>query len=68
MDEKSATFGLPGTIETRLALDADHESLCKFPDCYGHDYEQVGENIKELAEKMRSTGAQSRKSCEYYQL
>lgn len=52
VDRKSATLGLPGPREIQVALDTDHENLCKFEDCKGYDYEQVGDNIRDLAEKV----------------
>lgn len=52
VDQKSATLGLPGSREIQVALDTNHENLCRFADCGGHDFEQVGENIQELAQKV----------------
>lgn len=37
-------------VERQLGLDTNHEDLCKFRDCDGHDYEQVKDNIQEMAE------------------
>jgi hypothetical protein len=30
VDKESATLNLPGSLEKRVAMDADHSSICKF--------------------------------------
>jgi len=50
VDKKSATLGLSDTRETQIALDADHNTVCKFASPDGDDYEQVSGNVVFLAE------------------
>jgi hypothetical protein len=50
VDVKSATLGLPGTREKQIPIDGDHEHICKFEKADGDDYEQVAENLVELAD------------------
>jgi len=57
VDKKSATFGLPGGRENQIALDADHANVCKFPRIDGNDYEQVADNLVDLAESAVKTFA-----------
>ncbi|KAK7409054.1 hypothetical protein QQX98_008758 [Neonectria punicea] len=65
-DQESATLGLPLDREKQIALDRDHSHICKFESIESDDYEQVIENIEELAktalqaveEKARMTALQ----------
>ena len=51
VDQKSTTLGLAGKRETQIAIDADHANVCKFPRIDGDDYEQVADNVVDLAER-----------------
>ncbi|KAI9774757.1 MAG: hypothetical protein M1839_001624 [Geoglossum umbratile] len=51
VDKRSATFGLPLSRETQIALDANHSDICKFEAIDSDDYEQVEDNIVELARR-----------------
>lgn len=57
VEQKSATLGLPGERETQIAIDADHANVCKFPSIDGDDYEQVADNLVDLAERAVKTFA-----------
>lgn len=57
VDKKSATLGLPGGREKQIALDADHANVCKFPRVDDDDYEQVADNLVDLAERAVKTFA-----------
>jgi hypothetical protein len=48
VDKSSATLGLPGTREKKIAVDADHSHICKFDRGDDDSYEQVEDNIVEL--------------------
>ena len=48
--KQSATLGLSGKRETRVAMAANHSSICKFEDPKGSDYKQVIGNLQELVE------------------
>ncbi|OAQ61390.1 ankyrin repeat domain-containing protein [Pochonia chlamydosporia 170] len=51
VDKKSATLGLPGTRETSIGLDSDHDEMCKFASADDDMYEQVAGNIIQLVER-----------------
>lgn len=51
VDKKSATLGLPGTRETSIGLDSDHDGICKFSSATDDMYEQVSGNIIDLVER-----------------
>ncbi|KAF4452601.1 P-loop containing nucleoside triphosphate hydrolase [Fusarium austroafricanum] len=49
VDEKSATLGLPSDREKQIGLSGNHSDICKFESIDSDDYEQVRDNIEELA-------------------
>ncbi|KAF7595434.1 hypothetical protein BBP40_006056 [Aspergillus hancockii] len=49
VEMKSATLGLPDTRETVVALDADHESICRFASEDDDGYQRVSSLISGLA-------------------
>lgn len=51
VDKRSATLGLPLNRETQIALDANHSDICKFEAIDSDDYEQVEDNIVQLAQR-----------------
>ena len=60
MDRKSAQLGLAGHREELLALDADHNNICKFATERG-DYEQVESEIIRLATEAVTAAAERRR-------
>ncbi|KAI0121807.1 hypothetical protein F4814DRAFT_406604 [Daldinia grandis] len=44
----SAILGLPGTRETRIAMDTDHRNICKFECESDPRYQQVADNIVKM--------------------
>ncbi|KAL9090895.1 MAG: hypothetical protein Q9165_005103 [Trypethelium subeluteriae] len=51
VDKHSATLGLPGTRENQIAVDADHNNVCKFERDDDDTYVQVADNLMELINK-----------------
>ena len=45
MDKKSGTLGLPGHRERQIAVEADHNNICKFASAESENYEQVSLNL-----------------------
>lgn len=64
VDQKSATLGLSGKRERQIAMDADHENICKFQAIDGDDYQQVADNIIEMAENAIKDASAQCKTCE----
>ncbi|OJJ41230.1 hypothetical protein ASPWEDRAFT_731886 [Aspergillus wentii DTO 134E9] len=50
VEKNSATFGLPGSRETAIALNADHEEICRYASEYDEDYKHISALIVELAD------------------
>lgn len=50
VEPSSATLGLSGTRETRIAMNADHSRICKFENVNDDGYKQVIENLAELVD------------------
>ncbi|TKA73548.1 hypothetical protein B0A55_06437 [Friedmanniomyces simplex] len=57
-DKKSAVLGLGSNRETRIALDLDHRSICKF-DTKDDNHEIVHDNICEMIEDAIENARQS---------
>ncbi|ERF72769.1 hypothetical protein EPUS_09197 [Endocarpon pusillum Z07020] len=51
VDKESATLGLSGHRETAIAVEADHQTICKFNEAECPAYRQVEDNIADLAER-----------------
>ncbi|KAL1999850.1 hypothetical protein VTN02DRAFT_3893 [Thermoascus thermophilus] len=49
VDKSSAVLNLPDARETRIALDADHKTMCKFASPDEENYKHVSANIVHLA-------------------
>jgi hypothetical protein len=45
VDKKSGTLGLAGHRERQIAVDADHNNICKFANAEDDDYEQISSNL-----------------------
>ncbi|KAB8267942.1 P-loop containing nucleoside triphosphate hydrolase protein [Aspergillus minisclerotigenes] len=56
---RSATIGLPNSRETVVALDADHESICRFASEDDDDYRRVSSLIVELAASVTEPSLRS---------
>ncbi|KAI9924003.1 hypothetical protein MW887_007461 [Aspergillus wentii] len=52
VEKNSATFGLPGSRETAIALNADHEEICRYASEYDEDYKHISALIVELADSV----------------
>lgn len=49
VEKSSATFDLPDSQETQIALDCDHKAICKFSTTLDPNYDIVSRNIVALA-------------------
>ncbi|KAE8321654.1 hypothetical protein BDV39DRAFT_210507 [Aspergillus sergii] len=59
VEMRSATLGLPDSRETVVALDADHESICRFASEDDDDYRRVSSLIVELAASVTEPSLRS---------